>query len=1166
MKMMTVILLLGFMQVSASVFGQEEIVSIGMRNAEVSKIFAEIEKQVGFSFMYHNDDINKLGKVDINMSEAKLKNVLAECLKNSDLDFEIIKNLIIIKRSEAKASAIQQAKKTIKGIVTDADGNSLPGVSVFVKGTNTGVATDIDGKFEFKIADKKGLVLVFSFVGMLTQEVPYKGQSELKVIMKSDSEQLEEVVVTGLQTLSRERAAGSFSQIDNKAIEQRISANIVENLEGAVSGLYVDGENKISIRGVGTLYGDSSPLIVVDGFPVEADLSTINPEDVKNIQVLKDASATSVWGVRAANGVIVITTKMGKQSEKVNINASYYMTIEEKPDLHSLDVLSATDHIDYKLETISKGDFDPLYVFPDSQLGPIEQALYNQYLGLISQTDVDNKIAQLRKVDSYAQMEKHLLRKAVSNKLTMSLSGGSDKNSYYASLTYTGNKEYTVGDKSSQINFNIKNDYKLSEKLKLFTAANITVGKSTNNGVSLNSMYFYPIYKPIVDENGNPIRYYMIEENKGKELEEQGYLPYTESIFDEMNETNNETKTFNARIQAGLNYKIFPGMVFDTKFQYERGFTKNDHLQSPNHPRVRKMVNTFTNIDPNGNLTYVVPPGHRLFSSKNDQEAWTWRNQISYNGSFSNNKHQISAILGTEVRKYVTYGFRNEKWGYDPQTLDYFIMDEKLYTSNALKSMAWYGYYYMSHNPLTSFTEVDNRDVSMYCNAAYTFNQKYTANISARVDQSNLFGGNDEYKYKPLWSMGLNWKISDEDFLKDVEWIDNLALRATYGVGGNANKGFYPVLMGTVQNSIYGRNKYINLSNPANEDLKWESSYMTNFGIDWSILSRRLWGSIEVYNKDSKDIIGRMSLENTNGWNSASFNFASMNNKGFEISLNGIPYKTKNFKWESNLNIAHNKNKVVEVGVNGATPNNYLNDLPSIEMLDFYLSAGWGGSIGIPIIGQPLDRVYAYKWGGLDDNGNPMIYNENNELIPFTEDTRDPKALKYMGTSTPTFYGNLNNTFSYKGLSLTVNLSYKFGHVFRANRTVVSAFYNVIHSNIKDRWIQPGEGQGNDINKGKNVPGYEYPAFFLNTRDNYYSNADINVLKGDLIRLRDISLSYNLPENILGKTPFKSLNIKAQARNLWLWTANKENIDPDKTAEFAMPTPKSFVLGIKATF
>lgn len=1168
---MFVFLILAFtLSASASIYSQNQRVSFEFKEASILDVLNEIKLQTDLHFVYNEDKIDELRAINLEASNIRVDEVLEEIFKDTNLECRFQNDVImIVDRKPVPPVKEKQEEKEIKGTVTDEKGVPLPGVSVFIKGSTTGAATDIDGNYSLDIGQENA-VLVFSFVGMQTQEIAYTGQVVLNVTLEEDASNLEEVVVTGYQTISKERATGSFVQLSEDDFEQRITTDFKSKLEGMVSGLYVDGETQeITIRGTGTVYGDSKPLIVVDGFPVEADLSTINPDDIKSVTVLKDAAAASIWGVKAANGVIVVTTKMGRRNSKVNINASYYLTVEEKPNFENMKFASSDVMVDLELDLIDAGQWDPAsYATTIYRANEVQNAYWLKWKGEqsmeggISTSEYDALIEKLKNTNRYNQIEEYLLRSSLSHQLNVSMNGGGDKSSFFTSLAYNSNRFSSVGNSNDRVNINIRNEYDLSSRFKLSASANLTYNKGTSNGIPLNNFMWDDVYEALVDDEGNPAQYYVVNPAFGKEREGLGYLSYTTNDIDIMNQNDNTSNGFDARIQIGLNYNIGKGFNFDTKFQYERGYAKTRNYRETSHPETRQRINTYTLVDDYaGELIYQVPKGGWLMESKNDHEAWTWRNQLNYDKNWNDDKHQLSAIAGQEVRKYVTYTFSDEKMGYDPQTLKYTPMDESAWLSR-MQDNAWYGPTGMVYNPFTNRAEYDNRDISFYMNASYTLNRKYTLTASARIDQSNLFGNDSEYKYNPLWSAGLSWKISDENFMQKLDWVDQLTIRATYGMSGNTNKNFYPTPMGISGVSYTTGIPYITLSNPENKKLKWETAKMINIGTDFSLFNNRIWGSIEYYKKASRDIIGRQTLDATNGWSAANTNFASINNYGYEVALNATPVKNKDFSWESNLNISHNKNKVVDVGIDGATTQNYMSTISSMEELNLYAQYNLLGFVGIPIAGKPISRVYAYKYAGLDDNGQPLIYNENDELVSWINFDGNKDALKYMGSSIPTFFGNFRNRFSYKGLSLALNFTYKFGHVFRAPKATVSTVSIGAYNNLADRWKKPGD------ETTKNVPGINN--YYQYSMDEFYKYGDLNVLSGDLIRLSDLSVDYDLPKKLINKTPFTDINIIAQVRNLWLWTANDQDYDPDAVAsEFGMerfPAAKTFVFGIKANF
>lgn len=1141
---------------SATVMSQHKV-NMQLGETTYKTVFSELRKQTGHVVMYNNAMLDKNGLVKANFENVDVSTFLDEILKDKGLAYEITGEFIIlVKETKPSNTEVEQAKKLVKGTVVDKDGMPLPGVSVFVKGTNIGISTDIDGKFELKIADKKGLVLVFSFVGMHTQEIAYTGQANIKVVLKDDSEQLEEVVVTGYQTLSRERATGSFSQIKSDVIEQKITTDVVDGLKGLTAGVLVNEENEITIRGVGSIYGDTRPLIVVDGFPVEADLSTINTADIESYTILKDAAASSIWGTRAANGVIVITTKMGKKSEKFAVDASYYLTIKDKQsytDQYGGNYANTEDAFDFGRKTVNFRWSPASAKFNRYGLNLLQQAEYEKFYNIIDENEYNDKIASLAKNDFFKDADEYFLRKSVSQQLNVSMRGATERNSFLTSIQYNSNKGSMIGNKNTSMNINIKNDYKISERFLFRTAANFTYTKGDVNNIRIS---WNPTYQPLFNEDGTPFQSYKhVRYDLAKEKEALGYLPYGSSPIDESNYSDDKTSSFSARIQLGLNVKLTEALSFDTKFQYERGLSKVDNLKMRNHPEVRMLYNNFTVVNEDGSLLHQYPKGDELTSTKNEHDAWTWRNQLTFNKNLDDDKHQITVMGATEIRKYVTYGFTHEQKGFNSTSLTYMPFDEAGW-QGPFQDRTWYGNSGMGYGKFTKYSEVDNRDVSVLVNAAYTFNGKYTLNMSGRVDQSNLYGKTDDIRYKPLWSAGLSWKLSDEAFLSKVSWLDNLTAKLTYGKSGSINKMFYPQLMASQETSYYGYN-YMFIINPANKNLKWEEVTQTNLALDWSIFGNRVWGTFEYYNKVSNDLLGKQNLNPTYGNTDAYVNFASMRNRGVELTLNAYPIKTKDFKWETNLNFAYNKNEVTKVTVAGESTNSYLYELGGMD--NIMMEKMYGFSSGSAILGKPISRLYAYKYAGLNDKGEPMLYDKDDNKVVYYNLLNRPEDLKYMGGMSPTTYGNFRNSFTYKDLTFAFNFIYQLGHYFRKPVTTVSGSgYGLVRSNVSEMWEKKGD------EATKTMPGVSGLAWYQYTIDDFYRNADINVLKGDNIRLDNVSLNYNLPESLTAKTPFKSLNVKVQARNLWLWTANDEDIDPSSLS--GMPMPKSIVFGIKASF
>ncbi|MFR3331930.1 MAG: SusC/RagA family TonB-linked outer membrane protein [Odoribacter splanchnicus] len=1158
MKLLFLLVVLFGSNLSARVLSQERI-TIQLGKTTISRVFDEIRKQTERIVVYNDNKLMQHQQVIADFNNVPLETVLKNLLEGSGVTYEFVDEYIVIVPSKTSDFNQQnQQKRTIRGIVKNAS-ESLPGVSVVVKGTTVGVVTDLNGKFELMIDDDPATVLVFSFVGMITQEVKVGEKSVLEVYMQENISQLGEVVCTGYQTLSRERSTGAFGSLSAKNLNNRVTPDFISRIEGKIAGLQIDRDNKITIRGRGSIYSNTEPLIVVDGFPIEGGINTINPDDIENLTVLKDAAAASIWGVRAANGVIVITTKQGKQNRKTDFDFSYYCSIHQKPDFSDLRMLSPKESVDFELERIQKGWWTPNdVVYYNNPVNKVQEIYYNtlqrlgnnvSYEDITADTEFQEQINLLQKADLYKQYKKYLLRNAIDHRLNASLSGGSKKIRYYSSLVYNNNKLSEIGNDNQNVNINLKSDYDLNRHLKLYTGVNVLYSRNKENGISVLDTYDRQPYEDIVDEKGQRIPYYIIDPWEGKKREEMGYLPYTTNLLDRQENNDITSSSFAARLQAGLKLDILPGLNIETRFQYERGYSKQEEMRSVSHYDMRRIINTYTLVNPDGTLNYQFPMGAGYFFSKSDFEAWTWRNQFNYSGAWHEDTHQLTMVLGQEMRMYRNYSNSHRQYGLDPVSLSYIPVNEAELVNMELQG---WGAFPAIFSKFAGYSEQDNRDVSFYMNGAYTFRNKYTLTASGRMDQSNIFGNDSKYKYNIIWSSGLSWRINKEDFIK-ADWIDNLVIRLTYGIGGNVNKNFYPVLMGERSTQNITGLPYIHLTNPANKDLKWETSTTLNLGIDFAFCGNRLSGSADIYDKASKDLIGRLALDPTNGFNAAQFNFASVNNRGVELTLNATALKTKDFTWNLDLNFTYNRNKVTKVDAQGASINAYLSPTPPGN--------------GVAIKGKPLGRLYAYRNAGVDQEGSPLLW-QNGEKKLYSQFSGKPEDLKYIGTLEAPYFGGFGTRLSYKGLHLSANFIYKAGHYFKLPAT--SLYYGVgNYQDVAERWQKPGD---EDIT---NVPALkDYQNIWDQiTADDYYTQSDLHFHRAGYVRFKDLSLDYDLPALWIEKMGLQSLNVRCQIRNIACWNTNKLNIDPETvsmavngSASITFSEPRTFILGLRVTF
>lgn len=1145
------LLFLGFvLQASAVTNAQNVRVNLEMREVSLAQVLWELEKKTDIVFFYSVEDVLNIKGLNVKYKGTALNEVLDALLKNTSLGYEMKHDAVVIRqKGNVVLQAPQVNKRTLKGMVKDQKGETLPGVSVLVKGTTSGVATDINGAFELKVDDRPGVVLVFSFVGMKSQERKVEGKDDLVVVLQPSAESLEEVIVTGYQTLSKERATGSFSVVTPKEIENKLQTNIMDRLEGQVAGL-VQYKGATTIRGISTVYGNTAPLYVVDGMPYEGDIQAINPSEIQNVTILKDATAASIYGARAANGVIVITTK-GGQEGKTTVSYSGSVAFQSLPDVDYLKLMNSGELIDLKRDLFN--DYHAKYsaLNKRASIDEITQLFYDQEQGSITETELQQKLDVYRNQDRRKQVEDELLRVALTHQHNLSLSGGNEKYKYLASINYLGSNPYNKAQNSDRFGFNVKNNIRFFKWLTadLGITGSFTTSKG-NNGISgVSLLTSDPSYMMLKDADGTSAVWrngrsdYELDRLQSKGLYDLTYRP-----LDELKKQRYENKSSYYKTQVGLKFDLMEGLNVNLLYQTENSTYRNVQLTSGDSWKVRDMVINAAQVDPKtGAITYNVPEGNQINERRGDSHSYTMRAQANFNRTFSE-KHNIVALLGAE-RRLVKGTWSNAfRMGYDENTLGYKPADIKELGTGLKGTESLSGTYSWQDKNENKFSETEDRYVAFYGNASYTYDARYALTGSIRVDQSNLFGTDPKYQWKPLWSVGGSWFMSQEDFMKDVDWLDRLALRLTYGINGNVSKVSGPFM--TIQDMGYSDWKQgfsSSVKTPPNPQLRWEKTAVTNFGVDFSVLKGRLGGSFDYYNRKSTDLLGDLKVDITTGWTSVKLNYGSMKNSGLEFSVNSVNLQGKDFTWRTTVNFSYNKNKIIELTNKTQTAWNYVSE--NINSKD-----------------KPMYGLYSYRWAGLNtENGDPQVYDKNGKVVDALNDT---EALVYSGTTRPPYSGSMTNILSYKGVGLSFMFIYNGGHVMRdAVATYLGATVGAnIYRGSLDYWKKPGD---------EKIAGMAPRANRLATKEKqqlWYA-ADIHIKRADYIKLRDITLSYDIPKSALNKLYVKSVSIRAQAQNIWWWAANDSGIDPESyTASTygrgarTLPEAPTYTLGLSVNF
>ncbi|WP_162558746.1 SusC/RagA family TonB-linked outer membrane protein [Robertkochia solimangrovi] len=1153
-------------------YAQKTRLTLDFTNTEISKIIDEIELTTEFKFFYKSDEIDLERRINLNVQKEKIQTILERMFWNTDITYNVHESQIILKRNNTESKknhleSINQNFKKVSGKITDSEGIPLTGVTIMTMDGIYGVTSDFEGIFEMNVpVDTKEIIV--NYIGFKTQKIDLTNIQDLRnlnISLIEDINELDEVVVTGYQTLAKERAVGSFSQVNEEQIQMRpATGNIIERIEGTVAGLNIDSEGAVTIRGGSSINLSNQPLIVVDGFPIaDNSLQAINPEDVKSINILKDASAASIWGVRASNGVIVITTKKGNKDQKLTIRASAFTSITEKIDYSDIGLLSTSDQIDMELEILEKNWYNEstfrTYLTNSNSFSLVNEAMVYK-LGMAPNGDVwtqsqfDDYINSLRTRSAEEDWQKYLLRNATNATYNISLSTGSEKNTTYASLVYNLNKEAAIGNADNRIIFNINDTYHFSDKLEFNAALIATLTNATYNGTDYRAILAEDAYNSLVDEYGNTIQYspYYHRWATQERSDITGISQYYNEL-DQIRANDNSSQGVNIRSRFGLKATLIDGLDFRSNFQYEKGFSETDEFQSMDHYDQRDRIGKLY-VDG----VYQLPLGTRYLYRRNTFDAWYFRNTLNFDKTFG--KHAITLFAGTDITRRTSEGIKDRKYGYDKQTRIHVPVDEAALQGREYRD--WRGFRYYEGNAFTNANS-DVREMSWYGNAAYEFNKKYSLNGSFRIDQKNLFGSDPKYRYKPLWSAGVAWNLNNEDFF-NVSWVNRLRFRATIGINGNASESSSPYAQAAPYLYAYGRSySYLDLTSPPNPQLRWESTRVTNYGLDFNLFNNRVGGSIEYYIKNSTDLLGNRALDPTNGFNSAEVNYASMTNKGIEVTLNADIVRSKDFIWNVNANISYNKNEVTDLEIGEQS----VRDIIRYGKFE---------------VGEPLYNVWSYNYAGLDNAGNVLLHN-NDGTTKSWQDGATEEELINQGVLIAPWYGGLTNTFRFKGFDLTANLVYKFGNVFNHNYGIGYDTRNTHMFDVwKDRWMQPGDEATTRIPKlaynGVNpYNGETERSNYSSSADHFWQYSQDNILPGGFIRVRDIILGYTLPKTVTDLTFFSDLRLTFQARNPFIWTENDRGLDPDAmlyspvggvdlTNANYYTNLRSFTFGVRATF
>lgn len=1095
MRNTVLILLVSALQVLASgSYAQTKTISLDLKDVTIREVLYAIQNQSEFYFLYNSELIDVSKKVNITFKEEKVDEILIRLFNKQEVDFLIRDRYIVLTPVGGKAKLFDQF--AVSGTVADASGQPLPGVTVVVKGTTQGTITNADGTF-FLTNLSENASLVFSFVGMKTQEIAVAGQTRIDVRMEEETIGIEEVVAVGYGVTRKSDLTGSVSSVTSADFEKQPIIRFENALKGRAAGVQVQKPSgapgagmKIRIRGANSINGDNEPLYVVDGF-VGADIISLNPNEIASISVLKDASSTAIYGSRGANGVVLITTKSAKSGDaKIEFDAFY-----------SLDQISKT----YDL------------------LGPVEyMETINARLEAVGRNPqfTANEISEMA-LTGGTDWQNEVFRNGGTQNYQLSFSGGTDKTQYYLSGTIadqTGivlNSFYKRYGLRTNINTQLRDNFDVA--FTMYTTYEESRNNYTHNGrgdAAGAALIFSPNI-PVWDEDAND---YTQSPSYGP-IASNPVFYALERIFD-----NKELKTIS---NLKFNYNIMNGLILSVSGGANGLFVNRPFLKTaaPGSPKS------------------ITEAGH------NNNYSWNLQNtnMLNYNNLFAD-KHKLDASAIYEQQIFVSRYNGNWATGFPTIALGY--------DNVGLGDTRTVGSNYTNWS-LQSFLGRLN----------YTFDDKYLFTATFRADGSSKFYGDNKYGYFP--SGAFAWRISNEPFIQDITVIQNLKLRASYGLTGSQAISPYKTLslLSLGQNYSFNgtTNQMIGIAPgiAANPDLKWETTAQTNLGLDFGILEGRLSGSLDYYYKKTTDLLMNVNIPDYSGGGTLTKNVGSLENKGFEFFLAGVIADRAKLKLNTSINLSANRNKILDLG--GET---------EIFTDGGYTSNTYAAPPFILKVGEPIGQFRGLVFDGLWQQHEAAAAAEYG-LVPGDSkyiDVDNNKSyggedMMHIGSSQPDFVWGWNTNLQYGNFDLSIFVNGVQGnHVWNQTRWLIIGMGTDVESptstDILNRWTPE--------NTNTTVAGFSE----TNTT---YAQSSLFVENGSFIRLNNITLGYTFPQNGLIKNKLRNARLYVSAQNLFVIT-KYSGIDPELSStpnwsdvaqgidNGTYPATRTFTLGLKIGF
>lgn len=1078
----------------------------------------------------------------------------------------------------------------LRGKVTGAEeGMVLPTVSVQNLVTQRGATTNIQG--EFAIGVRRGDSIRFSYTGKAPRTIIYRGEKYLDVVLSVSSRSLAEVVVTGYQTIEKSRFAGAAATVKMDDVKLNGQTDISRMLEGRAAGVSVQNISgtfgtapKVRVRGATSINGDNKPLWVVDNVVLEdvvnisndqlssgdpttllgSAVAGLNANDIESFDILKDASATALYGARAMNGVVVITTKRGK-SGKPQVYYSGNFSTYMKPFYNEYNIMNSGQQMSVLAELERKGSLN------NDLLDKSNNGVYGKMYELINQLNPDGsfvlpntpearKAFLLRYARANTDWFNILFRNNFMQEHSISITGGTDRSQSYFSTSYYGDNGWTIADKVHRYTVNFRNNYKFSERLSGdFTTVGSVRQQKAPGALSRVANPVSGSYDR--DFDINPFSYALntsrtltaFDENGGREYFRRNFAPF--NILAELENNFIDLNVIDLRLQGGLTYKITPGVRYEFvgALRYVKSTREHQITENANMANAYRAAGTST-IKQNNKYLYrdpdnpdaepvvVLPYGGFYNRTEDALLSYDFRNTLSYAKEIAG-LHNISLLAGQQVKYANRQNFSNTGYGYQYENGGTPFVDYRILKNTIELNFPYYG-----------MAKDYDRFVAFYASGTYTFNSRYNFTATGRYDGSNRLGKSRTARWLPTWSMAGSWNIEQEDFMKNLAWIDFLTLRASYGLtasmGPATNSSIVLKNINTNRPYLTERESVIQLANLENSELTWEKLYTANIGADATLFNKRANVSIDVYRRNSFDLVSTIKTSGVGGEAYKAANYADMESKGIELLIGGLIVHNKTWKWRANITAGYNVNEITNA-----------KNLPSI----FDLVQAEGGNRQ----GFPVRSLFSVNFLGLNhSNGAPEFLNEAGKRSTdvFLQD-QTTGYLVYEGPVDPTLTGGLLNSISYKDFTVSVFITCQAGNKIRLYPAFKNEYTDLdaMPKEFYDRWIFPNDERYTSLPSV--MEAFTLSRLEGTTPYNTYNYSTGRVARGDMIRLKNVSLTWQVPARMIQSLGVSSLSVQAVANNPWLIYADKKlnGQDPEffNTGGVAQPVQKQFTLSIR---